>query len=108
MTFYDDKRKAMGLIEALIKENKNTIKDISLEVMRETGFGKRFITNYINDLKDSFVIKENEAGVLVWIKENIDKIAKVEVEKPIEEPIEKSEEKQNGVSEQQENSKIFR
>jgi hypothetical protein len=68
--FYGNKKKAMGLIEGLIREGSNTRHGIILDVMRSTGFGKKFINGYIDDLIKCNVAKEVD-GKMEWVIKDV-------------------------------------
>lgn len=67
MSFYELKRKALSYIEGFIKEGTNTRPGIIIDVQRLTGFGKKFVNNYIDDLIKANIVAEND-DVLKWIK----------------------------------------
>ena len=65
MDFYEKKQNVLKIINAFAIGNKHTKEQIAFFVLKETGFGKAFVFNYIEEsILNGLLLTDKKTGVV--------------------------------------------
>jgi len=71
MQYIEEKKRMFQIVRKIIQENKHRRRWIVFDIMNSTGFSKKAIDNYIDELIHLEVAEEDKGTILTWRQNEI-------------------------------------